>query len=43
MPDKGKGAFLNESPIRVSSMERFGDSLIATCFPFRKKEVIEFF
>ncbi len=39
--EKGKGAFLNQRPIHVSSLEKFSDSLIATGFPFRKKDVIE--
>lgn len=39
--EKGKGAFLNEKPISVSSMRKFSNSLIATAFPFRKKELID--
>jgi myo-inositol-1(or 4)-monophosphatase len=33
---RGKGAFLNEAPIRVSSLDDIGDSLIATGFPYDK-------
>ncbi len=38
---KGKGAFLNNARIRVSETERLEKSLIATGFPFRKKELID--
>jgi myo-inositol-1(or 4)-monophosphatase len=39
--EKGKGAFLNEQPITVSTITACPDSLITTGFPFRMKEVID--
>jgi myo-inositol-1(or 4)-monophosphatase len=33
---RGKGAFMNETPIRVSTQEDIGDSLVATGFPYDK-------
>ncbi len=39
--EKGKGAFLNERRIRVSSAKDLKDSLITTGFPFRKKEFVD--
>lgn len=39
--EKGKGAFRNRQRIRVSSNASFKDSLIATGFPFRNKEMID--
>jgi myo-inositol-1(or 4)-monophosphatase len=39
--EKGKGAFLNGKPIRVSTIKDMGFSLIATGFPFRQKNVID--
>ncbi len=39
--EKGRGAFLNEKPIRVSEGTTLKDSLITTGFPFRRKELID--
>ncbi|GAB4388432.1 MAG: inositol monophosphatase family protein [Thermodesulfovibrionales bacterium] len=39
--EKGGGAFLNGRPVRVSGLASMADSLIATGFPFRKKELID--
>jgi myo-inositol-1(or 4)-monophosphatase len=39
--EKGNGAFLNKSQIRVSTIHDFKDCLIATGFPFRSKEFID--
>ncbi len=39
--ETGKGAFLNDKPIRVSQVSSLKDSLITTGFPFRKKELID--
>lgn len=39
--EKGKGAFLNGVPFRVSSISDLSGSLIATGFPFRQKEIID--
>ncbi len=36
---KGEGSFLNGNPIRVSRIARLGDGLVATGFPFRRKEI----
>jgi myo-inositol-1(or 4)-monophosphatase len=33
---RGRGAFLNDAPIRVSTLEDIGDSLVATGFPYDK-------
>lgn len=41
--EKGKGAFLNEQPIKVSVVTDSMDSLIATGFPFRTKEIIDIY
>jgi myo-inositol-1(or 4)-monophosphatase len=38
--EKGKGSFLNRKKTAVSNVIAFGDSLIATGFPFRKKDMI---
>jgi myo-inositol-1(or 4)-monophosphatase len=38
---KGRGAFLNGDIIRVSQTRTLKDSLIATGFPFRRKEFID--
>lgn len=40
---RGKGAFLNDSPIHVSSEANLGHSLLATGFPYDRKERLEFF
>lgn len=39
--EKGKGAFLNGSPFRVSSIDGMDSSIIATGFPFRNKVMID--
>ena len=39
--EKGNGAFLNGNPIKTSFVTALKDSLIATGFPFRKKEFID--
>ena len=39
--EKDKGAFLNGRPIRVSSVSDIKNSLVATGFPFRRKELID--
>ncbi len=39
--EKGRGAFLNNAPISVSSVRSLKDCLITTGFPFRKKETID--
>lgn len=39
--EKGKGAYLNGNRIMISSNTEMQNSLIATGFPFRKKEVID--
>ncbi len=38
---KGKGSFLNNKKIKTSGISSLQNSLIATGFPFRKKEMIE--
>jgi myo-inositol-1(or 4)-monophosphatase len=38
---RGKGAFLNSRPIRVSPIENVMRSLVTTGFPFRKRELID--
>jgi myo-inositol-1(or 4)-monophosphatase len=38
---RGGGAFLNGSPIRVSSVDRPENALITTGFPFRAKETLD--
>ncbi len=40
---KGKGAYLNGTHIKVSSVEEMRDALITTGFPFRKKEMIDLY
>ncbi len=39
--EKATGAFLNGQPLRISRITDLSNSLIATGFPFRKKELIE--
>ncbi|HUO76636.1 MAG TPA: inositol monophosphatase family protein [Thermodesulfovibrionales bacterium] len=39
--EKGRGAFLNGEPVTVSRVGNPGDALIATGFPFRKKEMTD--
>ncbi len=39
--EKGRGAVLNEKPIKVSNISACPDSLITTGFPFRRKEFID--
>lgn len=39
--EKGKGAFLNESPIHVSKTNDFSQCLLATGFPFRAKHLTD--
>lgn len=39
--EKGKGAFLNGRPIRVSAVSTLTHSLVTTGFPFRRKELID--
>jgi myo-inositol-1(or 4)-monophosphatase len=41
--EKGRGAFLNRRPIKVSRISFLKDSLITTGFPFRSKEFIEIY
>ncbi len=41
LAEKGKGAYLNEQPITVSTITACPDSLITTGFPFRRKELID--
>jgi len=38
--EKGKGAFLNGKPLKVSSAPDLTNSLITTGFPFRRKDLI---
>lgn len=38
---KGKGAFLNNHPVKISTGTDLKDGLIATGFPFRKKALID--
>ena len=40
---KGRGAFLNDRRIRVSTCARLGDALVGTGFPFREVERIELY
>ena len=40
---KGQGAFLNNAGIRVSETDMLEKSLISTGFPFRKKELIDYY
>lgn len=39
--ERDKGAFLNGKAIRVSEISQLQDSLLATGFPFRKKDLID--
>lgn len=39
--EKEKGVFFNKTPVRVSDIVRFSESLVATGFPFRRKEIID--
>jgi myo-inositol-1(or 4)-monophosphatase len=39
--EKGKGSFLNGQPLHVSSVKDLENSLVATGFPFRRKELID--
>lgn len=41
--EKGRGAFLNKHPIKVSSIHSLKDCLITTGFPFRSKEFIDIY
>ncbi len=38
--EKGKGAWLNDRPIRVSAKTKLSESLIATGFPFKAKQFL---
>lgn len=38
---KGKGAFLNKRPIKISAGHALRDALITTGFPFRRKEFVD--
>src|SRR5687768_14407183 len=40
--EKGKGATLNNKPIRVSEAEKLGDALIVTGFPYDFKQRLDF-
>jgi len=40
---QGHGAFLNGKPLRVSPVERLGDSLIATGFPLPERDLLDEF
>ncbi|HXX53703.1 MAG TPA: inositol monophosphatase family protein [Thermodesulfovibrionales bacterium] len=40
---KGRGAFLNKKKIRVSRTGQLRNSLVATGFPFRKKDMIDLY
>ncbi|RJQ16127.1 MAG: inositol monophosphatase [Nitrospiraceae bacterium] len=39
--ETGKGAFLNGKPVRISTLTDLTDSLLATGFPFRKRDLID--
>ena len=39
--EKGKGAFLNGRPVKVSSVSDLKNSLVSTGFPFRRRELID--
>lgn len=41
LAEKGGGAFLSGSPIKVSELDDVKDALITTGFPFRRKEIID--
>jgi len=40
---KGRGAFLNDRRIRVSTLTRFGDALVGTGFPFKELERLDLY
>ncbi|HEY5898597.1 MAG TPA: inositol monophosphatase family protein, partial [Burkholderiales bacterium] len=40
---KGRGAFLNDRRIRVSTMTKFGDALVGTGFPFKEVTRLELY
>jgi myo-inositol-1(or 4)-monophosphatase len=40
---KGRGAFLNDRRIRVSTLARFGDALVGTGFPFKELTRLELY
>src|SRR5882672_7177817 len=40
---KGRGAFLNDRRIRVSTLARFGDALVGTGFPFKEVTRLELY
>jgi len=40
---KGRGAFLNDRRIRVSTLARFGDALVGTGFPFKELGRLELY
>src|SRR5438874_12014968 len=40
---KGRGAFLNDRRIRVSTLTKFGDALVGTGFPFKELERIDLY
>jgi myo-inositol-1(or 4)-monophosphatase len=39
--EKGKGAFLNGRPIKVSSVSTLANSLVTTGFPFKRRDLID--
>ncbi len=41
--EKGAGATMNRSPIRVSSSLRLGESLLVTGFPYDRRDRVEFY
>jgi len=41
--EKGNGTYLNGHPVRTSTVKSLEDSLIATGFPFRKKNMIDLY
>ena len=41
--EKGKGAFLNDQPIRISNITDISSGLVATGFPFKRKEMIDLY
>lgn len=41
--ERGRGALLNGSPIRVSGFSTLNECLITTGFPFRKKEMVDLY
>jgi myo-inositol-1(or 4)-monophosphatase len=40
---KGRGAFLNDRRIRVSTLTKFGDALVGTGFPFKELERLDLY